>query len=41
MANVLAVFARFEQRLIGQRTREALAVKRSQGVQLGRRSTLP
>ena len=36
MANVLAVFAQFERRLIGQRTREALAVKRSQGVRLGR-----
>lgn len=41
MANVLAVFAQFERRLIGQRTREALAVKRSQGTHLGRRSTLP
>jgi DNA invertase Pin-like site-specific DNA recombinase len=36
MANVLAVFAQFERRLIGQRTREALAVKRNQGVRLGR-----
>ncbi|MEK6206940.1 MAG: recombinase family protein [Chloroflexota bacterium] len=36
MANVLAVFAQFERRLIGQRTREALAVRRSQGVRLGR-----
>jgi DNA invertase Pin-like site-specific DNA recombinase len=36
MANVLAVFAQFERRLISQRTREALAVKRSQGVRLGR-----
>jgi DNA invertase Pin-like site-specific DNA recombinase len=36
MANVLAVFAQFERRLIGQRTREALAVKRQQGVRLGR-----
>lgn len=36
MANVLAVFAQFERRLIGQRTREALAVKRRQGVRLGR-----
>jgi DNA invertase Pin-like site-specific DNA recombinase len=36
MANVLAVFANFERRLIGQRTRDALAVKRSQGVRLGR-----
>jgi DNA invertase Pin-like site-specific DNA recombinase len=36
MASVLAVFAQFERRLIGQRTREALAVKRQQGVRLGR-----
>ncbi len=41
MANVLAVFAQFERRLIGQRTREALAVKRLQGVRLGRRPVLP
>jgi DNA invertase Pin-like site-specific DNA recombinase len=27
MAHVLATFAQFERRLIGQRTREALAVK--------------
>jgi DNA invertase Pin-like site-specific DNA recombinase len=36
MASVLATFAQFERRLIGQRTKDALAVKRSQGVQLGR-----
>ena len=36
MANVLATFAQFERRLIGQRTREALAAKRAAGVQLGR-----
>jgi DNA invertase Pin-like site-specific DNA recombinase len=40
MANVLAVFAQFERRLIGQRTREALAVKRRQGVRLGRPPTM-
>jgi len=40
MANVLAVCAQVERRLIGQRTREALAVKRSQGVRLGRPPTL-
>lgn len=40
MAMMLAVFAQFERRLIGQRIREALAVKRTQGVRLGRRSTL-
>ena len=39
-ANVLAVFAQFERRLIGQRTREALAVKRLQGVKLGRRPVI-
>lgn len=36
MANVLATFAQFERRLIGQRTKEALAAKRAQGVRLGR-----
>jgi DNA invertase Pin-like site-specific DNA recombinase len=41
MASVLAVFAQFERRLIGQRTRDGLAVKRAQGVQLGRRRTMP
>lgn len=40
MANVLAVFAQFERRLIGQRTREALAVKRAQGTRLGRPATV-
>lgn len=30
-----------ERKLIGQRTRDALAVKRAQGVRLGRPSTLP
>lgn len=41
MANVLATFAQFERRLIGQRTKEALAVKRSQGVRLGRPTAVP
>jgi DNA invertase Pin-like site-specific DNA recombinase len=36
MAHVLATFAQFERRLIGQRTRDALAAKRAQGVRLGR-----
>lgn len=41
MANVLATFAQFERRLIGQRTKEALAAKRAAGVRLGRPRTLP
>jgi DNA invertase Pin-like site-specific DNA recombinase len=36
MANVLAAFAEFERKLIGQRTREGLAAKRAAGVRLGR-----
>jgi DNA invertase Pin-like site-specific DNA recombinase len=41
MANVLATFAQFERRLISQRTRDALAEKRRQGVRLGRPRQLP
>lgn len=41
MANVFATFAQFERRLIGQRTKDALAVKRSQGLRLGRPVSLP
>jgi DNA invertase Pin-like site-specific DNA recombinase len=40
MANVLATFAQFERRMIGVRTKEALAVKRAQGVEIGRPSAL-
>ena len=36
VANVMATFAQFERRLIGQRTKDALAVKKKQGVKLGR-----
>lgn len=36
MANVLASFAQFERRIIGQRTADALAVRRQQGIRLGR-----
>ena len=36
IANSVANFSQFERRLIGQRTKDALAVKRAQGVQLGR-----
>lgn len=41
MATVTAAFAQYERRLIGQRTREALARKRAQGARLGRPVTLP
>lgn len=41
MAQVLAVFAELERRLIGVRTKSALAVRRSQGVRLGRPPNLP
>jgi DNA invertase Pin-like site-specific DNA recombinase len=40
MASILATFSQLERRLIGQRTREALAVKRSEGVRLGRPRSL-
>ena len=39
--NVLLTMARFEKRLIGQRTKDALAAKKAAGVRLGRPSTLP
>ena len=38
---MLATFAQFERRLISQRTKEALAVKKAQGVRLGRLPTMP
>jgi DNA invertase Pin-like site-specific DNA recombinase len=41
MANMLATFAQFERRLISQRTKEALAVKKASGVRLGRPPTMP
>jgi DNA invertase Pin-like site-specific DNA recombinase len=41
MAQILSVFAELERRLIGERTKAALAVKRDQGVVLGRPRTLP
>ena len=40
LATVLASFAPFERRLISQRTRQALALKRAQGVRLGRPPTM-
>jgi DNA invertase Pin-like site-specific DNA recombinase len=36
MANMTATFSRLERRLISQRTKDALAVKRRQGTRLGR-----
>jgi DNA invertase Pin-like site-specific DNA recombinase len=36
VANVMATFAQFERRLIGQRTKDALAVKKRSGARLGR-----
>lgn len=41
MANVMASAAQWERRIIGQRTRESLAVKRAQGTKLGRPRALP
>lgn len=41
LANVLATFAQFERRLIGQRTKEALAIRKAQGVRIGRPSNVP
>jgi DNA invertase Pin-like site-specific DNA recombinase len=41
MANVMATFAQFERRLIAQRTKEALAIKKAQGVRIGRPRLLP
>jgi DNA invertase Pin-like site-specific DNA recombinase len=41
MANVLATFSQFERRMIGQRTKDALAQKKAAGVRLGRPRSLP
>jgi DNA invertase Pin-like site-specific DNA recombinase len=41
MAHMLASFAQFERRIIGQRTKDGLAAKRAAGVQLGRPRTTP
>jgi DNA invertase Pin-like site-specific DNA recombinase len=38
---VLASVAQWERRIIGERTREALAAKRQQGVRLGRPRSVP
>lgn len=41
MVNVLAVFARYERRIISQRIKDALAVKKANGVRLGRPRAVP
>src|SRR5215203_5002297 len=41
MAGVMAVFAQLERRLIGERTRAALAQRREAGVVLGRPQAIP
>ena len=41
VANVIASVAQWERKIIGVRTKEALDIKRSQGVRLGRPPTLP
>src|SRR3954470_9045072 len=41
MASILATFSQLERRLIGQRTRAAPAVKRAEGVRLGRPRSVP
>jgi len=41
MAAMLATFAQFERRLIGERTKSALAIKKAAGVRLGRPRLIP
>lgn len=41
VANVMASVAQWERRVIGERTRSALAVRRDQGVRLGRPPSVP
>lgn len=41
MVAVQVVFSQLERRLVGQRTREALAIKRAAGVRLGRPPAVP
>jgi DNA invertase Pin-like site-specific DNA recombinase len=41
MASIMATFSQLERRLIGERTREALAIRRAEGVQLGRPRSVP
>ncbi len=41
LASIMASAAQWERRIIGQRTRDALAIKRAQGVRLGRPRSIP
>ena len=41
IANIMSALSQWERKLIGQRTRDAMAVKRSQGVHCGRRRQVP
>ena len=41
MLNMMGAVAQWERPIMSQRTEDALAVKRAQGVRLGRPSTLP
>jgi DNA invertase Pin-like site-specific DNA recombinase len=41
MAQMVSVFAELERRRIGERTKEALAIRREQGVVLGRPASIP
>jgi DNA invertase Pin-like site-specific DNA recombinase len=41
VANLTVSFAQYERRLVSERTKRALAVKRAEGVQLGRPRSIP
>jgi DNA invertase Pin-like site-specific DNA recombinase len=41
MAQMVSVFAELERKRIGERTREALAMRKAEGVQLGRPASIP
>jgi DNA invertase Pin-like site-specific DNA recombinase len=41
LVNMLATFAQFERRLIGQRTKEAIAVRKAAGATFGRKPAVP